>query len=128
MTGWQVIGITDEQTECEVCGKVELKSTVLLELGDGSQLYAGTTCAARKLRTTTGKIRSAIDAYVIQREIERSRNRRVARDIVRVLGGCQSAREMFRAWRAEWPEGAPFFKPSERFSECLEWAREVLAA
>lgn len=126
MSGWQIIGITDERTECEVCGKIELRSTVLLELEDGSQIYAGTTCAARKVRVTTGKMRTAIDAFVVQREIERSRNRRVARDIVRVLGGCQGGREMFHAWRAEFPEGEPFMRPANKFSECLTWARQIL--
>lgn len=71
MAGWQVIGITDERTECEVCGRVELKSTLLLELEDGSQLYAGSSCGARKVGVTAADMRAAAKAYRTRLEIAR---------------------------------------------------------
>lgn len=54
MTTYRVHGVTDETDTCEVCGKVELRRVVMLAVldADGNTeeiLYAGTTCAARKL-------------------------------------------------------------------------------
>lgn len=44
-----VRGISDK-TECDVCGKTNLKSTIVLESEDGSLLHYGSDCAARTLR------------------------------------------------------------------------------
>jgi hypothetical protein len=63
MSGWKIVGITDESTTCEVCGRVELKSTVVLELEDGSRLYAGSSCAARKVGVKAADMRSSVKAY-----------------------------------------------------------------
>lgn len=71
MSGWKIIGITDECTECEVCGRAELKSTVLIEMKDGSQLYAGSSCAARKVGTTAANMRGAVKAYRMRLEVAR---------------------------------------------------------
>lgn len=61
--GWQLVGISDESTECEVCGRVELKSTMHLVHEDGSELRAGSSCGARKLGTTAYRMRRAAKAY-----------------------------------------------------------------
>lgn len=71
MSGWRIVGITDECTECEVCGRVELKSTVLIELEDGSQIYAGSSCAARKVGVKAAEMRSAAKAYRNRLEVAR---------------------------------------------------------
>jgi len=42
------LGITDEVTTCECCGKSNLKRTVALDNG-GGVVYYGTSCAARAL-------------------------------------------------------------------------------
>lgn len=39
-----IIGYTDSVTECECCGKVDLKGTYCINL-DGEELYYGSTCA-----------------------------------------------------------------------------------
>ncbi len=39
-----IIGYTDSITECECCGKVDLKGTYCIEL-DGVELYYGSVCA-----------------------------------------------------------------------------------
>jgi len=39
-----IIGYTDSITECECCGKTELKGTYCLDI-DGTELYYGSTCA-----------------------------------------------------------------------------------
>ena len=63
------IGTTDDVTACDHCGKVDLRSTVVLELLDaesnstGDVVHYGTTCAARALaprgvRTTAARVRT----------------------------------------------------------------------
>ncbi len=39
-----IIGYTDSITECECCGKTELKGTYCIDI-DGTELYYGSTCA-----------------------------------------------------------------------------------
>ena len=43
----KIIGFTDQITECECCGKTELKGTYCIEL-DGVELYYGSTCAFKE--------------------------------------------------------------------------------
>lgn len=72
MAAYRVHGITDETDTCEVCGKTELRRVVMLAAldADGNTeaiIYAGTTCAARKLRTrgthtTATRVRDASEA------------------------------------------------------------------
>jgi hypothetical protein len=69
MTSYRMHGISDDTDTCEICGKVELRRVVMLQVldADGNPeelIYAGTTCAARKLaksgtRTTAAKVRDA---------------------------------------------------------------------
>jgi hypothetical protein len=54
-TKYRVYGTTDDTDTCEVCGKIELRSVVMLmaldaDGNDDEIVYAGTTCAARKMR------------------------------------------------------------------------------
>lgn len=45
---YRIIGVTDEQTECDACGRMELKRTVILADADGIEAGRyGTTCASR---------------------------------------------------------------------------------
>lgn len=45
---WKLLGINDDVTTCECCGKSNLKCTVVLTNGDGEVCY-GRDCAARAL-------------------------------------------------------------------------------
>jgi hypothetical protein len=45
----KVLGISDEITVCEKCGKQNLKRTVALDTGY-SQVHYGTTCASKAIR------------------------------------------------------------------------------
>jgi ribosome-binding protein aMBF1 (putative translation factor) len=47
-TALKILGITDERTECECCGKTGLKRTVALD-ADGVVVYFGSDCAAMAL-------------------------------------------------------------------------------
>ena len=52
MSELHIIGTTDEQTECDLCGRVELRCTVILADADGSEAGRyGTTCASRLIGT-----------------------------------------------------------------------------
>lgn len=57
---YRYLGTTDDSTECEKCGKIELKSTVVLQPLDeegtpeGDPVYYGSTCAARALAVKGG--------------------------------------------------------------------------
>lgn len=45
-----IVGVTDEQTECDRCGKLELKRTVIVHDEDGSEVGRyGTSCASAVL-------------------------------------------------------------------------------
>lgn len=44
----KILGITDERTTCECCGKANLKRTVAIEFNSDIRYY-GTTCAAKAL-------------------------------------------------------------------------------
>lgn len=44
-----VRGVSDK-TECDVCGKTNLKSTIVIESESGELLHYGSDCAARTLR------------------------------------------------------------------------------
>ncbi len=44
-----VRGISDK-TECDICGKTNLKMTIAIESDDGELLHYGSDCASRTLR------------------------------------------------------------------------------
>ncbi|WP_326812149.1 hypothetical protein [Streptomyces scopuliridis] len=69
MAGWTVRGMVNDITECELCGKVDLRGTVHLITEDGDEIYAGTTCAARKVGSTAAKVRDAVRVADMQREV-----------------------------------------------------------
>ena len=46
---YTVRGISDK-TECDICGKTNLKMTVVIESECGEMLHYGSDCAARTLR------------------------------------------------------------------------------
>jgi len=47
-----IIGYTDSITECECCGKVDLKGTYCLDI-DGEEFYYGSVCAFKNHGLTT---------------------------------------------------------------------------
>lgn len=49
---FKIVGVVDDITICDCCGKKNLHRTIALENEDGSILHYGTTCASRAL---TGK-------------------------------------------------------------------------
>lgn len=45
----KILGVTDEITVCDCCGKKNLKKTIGLELTDGTTVHYGSECAATLL-------------------------------------------------------------------------------
>lgn len=69
---YRVRGTTDEMTTCEICGKPELKGTVVLEAldADGNAdgvTYAGSTCAAKLTGRKSAVIRHDAAAADLKR-------------------------------------------------------------
>lgn len=70
-TTYRVLGTTDEVTECGVCGKVELKGTVVLD-ANGDTVYAGFTCGAKIAGRPARALRGeALDADTAKRDAAR---------------------------------------------------------
>lgn len=71
MMEYRVLGTTDEVTTCEICGREELKGTIVLGVLDAdgnveAEMYAGSSCGAkaagRKGRNAAVKLRDEADA------------------------------------------------------------------
>lgn len=82
---YRVKGTTDEVTDCELCGKVELRGTVMLAPLDddgnegGEVSYFGTSCAAKAAGWTVKDVRVGI-----KRAADEERERKqAAREAVR---------------------------------------------
>ncbi|MGH3966506.1 MAG: hypothetical protein ACRDRY_25255 [Pseudonocardiaceae bacterium] len=93
---FKVLGTTDEVTECQHCGRVDLKGTIILgELdADGNvsgTTYFGAVCGARAAEWTTREIRkaaAAVDRAAVEAaRIERARLADIEHARVRALDG-----------------------------------------
>jgi hypothetical protein len=90
---YRYIGTTDEQTQCDKCGRAELRSTVIVaELDqDGNVaevLHYGSTCAARALSARYGvKVTKAqVMNAAASAELDRRNAARDARDMLAYYG------------------------------------------
>lgn len=69
MKRYALKGVNDEQHECAVCGKVELRRVMwLVEVdADGCEIgipfHCGTTCGAKLLGCTQSKVNTAVKNY-----------------------------------------------------------------
>lgn len=62
----KILGINDDVTTCECCGRAGLKKTVVLDM-NGSQVHYGMQCAAKSLRFGAG---AALTSAKIAQEAE----------------------------------------------------------
>ena len=58
----RIIGYTDSITECECCGKTELKGTFCLEI-DGVELYYGSVCAFKSHGVSNDDKKTAVKEF-----------------------------------------------------------------
>jgi len=63
MITYTFIGTTDDQTTCDLCGKSNLKRTVVLKTDEGDIVHYGVDCAAMALRKTGAKTTSRIVSH-----------------------------------------------------------------
>ena len=63
----KALGITDEVTACDCCGKADLKCTVAIELDDGQIVHYGRTCASRNTGKPAKQINSEVRAELARK-------------------------------------------------------------
>src|SRR5262245_862665 len=117
MNAYRILGITDETTICECCGRTNLKKTVVIT--DGAETFRfGSECAAKRLKTTVKCVaaevksleqRQARQAEALRQRLAAEEARRwesflAARcpgsstfDAIKALGGFAAARALYRA-------------------------------
>lgn len=143
MKRYALKGINDEQHECAVCGKVELKRVMWLVAldadgnQDGDAFHCGTTCGARLLGYTQSKVTTKIKNY--KDEVDRKRRSLFYSHPSEILA-CEKLRELNRiseriamqtGKHMTWQErkNHPLFIEIERLSaEAKVWAdaQEIL--
>lgn len=63
----RVVGISDEITTCEACGKANLKRTVAIEVNEGEAVvYMGTDCASRATGRKASRLEQAARAVATE--------------------------------------------------------------
>lgn len=85
----KIMGINDDVTTCEKCGRTDLKRTVVLQADDGGIMHYGTECAATATGRTESRLKTAAERAENARPDRMSDARK--RDTVRGI-----AREMLR--------------------------------
>lgn len=78
----EFVGVSDEQTECDLCGRSNLKRTVILRIG-GAEVHYGSDCAAKALgwgenSGAKRQVEKLAGEAQVKREQEQERERRRA--------------------------------------------------
>jgi len=129
-TAYRVRGTTDDVTTCQICGKPELKGTVILDIldEDGNTeevTYAGTTCAAKLTGRKATAIRNAAAAADYSRQQALEHARKVLSWWGPIEGDRAAIRELY--FKAN-PAARGTVNAPQRVAEILREAREVIAA
>lgn len=118
---YRVTGTTDEVTECDLCGKVELKGTVmLLPLdgdgdADGEINYFGTSCAAKAAGWTVREVRAGIKRAAVEKQTAERKRRIAERD---------AETKAYNAWVAEtYGTGSPLKDAIQKHGVAGLWAQ-----
>ena len=75
---WKVIGINDDQSTCDVCGKEELKRVVWLENCETQSVVAtGTTCAAKLQKIKVSEQKKKENDFVKEKSREYLYNKNI---------------------------------------------------
>jgi hypothetical protein len=86
MKAFKILGTTDDVTTCDLCGKPELKGTVVLApldadgAIDGDAAYYGSSCAAKAAGWTLKDIRAGVKAAKLEAQAAERAARIAARD------------------------------------------------
>lgn len=116
MKVYQVIGTTNDVTTCELCGRDELKGTVMLVALDldgnpeGDPSYFGTSCAATAAGWTQGEVKARV--AVAKKEAKAAEKKAKADEAAAARVAFWKARkeeeQAYYAWLKEtYPTGSP---------------------
>lgn len=118
---YRVIGTTDESTECGLCGRVELKCTVMLVPldadgnTDGEVTYFGRSCAAKAAGWTVRELNANIKRVAVEK-LAAERARRIAEREVET--------KAYNAWVAEtYGTGSPLKNALQKHGVAGLWAQ-----
>lgn len=90
----QFLGVSDEVTTCECCGKKNLKRTVAISFDGGSPVYYGTDCAARTLGRKASVVKDQMRAVAYaQKWLAAGRTRESIAEVISVHGTAASVRD-----------------------------------
>ncbi len=107
----KLVGITDEITTCDCCGKTNLKKTFAVMDDDGNVNYYGSECYARLMGIRPKDSRIRLDGALIQR--------------VGVITVRQHGHEFYSIWRAgklleTCPIGTNTWKLAKEYAQTAE--------
>ena len=66
----RVLGFTDEVTYCDLCGKMELKGTYVIETDNGEIQHYGSTCASKITDKDISTIKAEVKKIELINEID----------------------------------------------------------
>ena len=87
---YKILGLTDEVTTCECCGKQNLKHTVVLDNGE-NMVHFGSSCAAKKLGQKQGAIEleGKVRAYAAKLQGKGFDSEKIANAVAARYGWCK---------------------------------------
>jgi hypothetical protein len=99
----KVLGVNDEVTTCECCGRTGLKKTVVLGT-DGGEVRYGTECAARAMKcdaaAVRGMIKTTADEFARQAQIAANAEWDAYQNwLIATYGDARSDMARRKAWR-----------------------------
>lgn len=105
----KVLGINDETSVCECCGKTNLKRVVVIELDNGAIVRYGTDCASMTFRSQKANFSSLVDLRnYVQKWLGKTPTYTaeiVAKGINNKLGySAKVVDGTIRVWLGEWVE------------------------
>ena len=118
---YRVFGTTDESTECDLCGRVELKCTVMLlplnvdGNANGEVTYFGRSCAAKAAGWTVKELNANIKRAAAEKQMAE----RAAR-----IAEREAETKAYNAWVAEtYGTGAPLKAAIQKHGVAGLWAQ-----
>lgn len=110
---WFIRGSSDEVTTCGICGRSELKGTMVLETPDGETIYCGSDCGARLAGKPAAALRKEQKAADDRKKDEERKARAAAQA---AAAGDEEAKIMF--WlRSQYPQAKATRDPRDGFAE-----------
>jgi hypothetical protein len=118
---YRVIGTTDESTTCDLCGRVELKATVMLVPldadgnADGDVVYFGRSCATKAAGWTVRELNAGIKRAAVEKQSAERAHRIAERE---------AETKAYNAWVAEtYGTGTPLKDALQKYGVAGLWAQ-----